>query len=243
MSPALFRSEAFHQAVPSSQYVLLHGMKRTVAAILSIAVFLNFSCTKGTDIPSSLPERDLSTPEKVEKEIMEVLSKDWNGLSDTIAYFHSTLLSEGKMEGTAPDGVYYRLRISFDDMDIMTMDFQIGDSLWASAKGRFYPLEISLNALDTELTIAKEALDSTSLSFSNIKIISPDLFLFNDRHQAGLLYEERRVGFISREEFENTDYSTGNNLVFHYYDDPRTFAFYDKGLCDVLNMNLADVLK
>lgn len=218
-------------------------MKRTVVLILSITVLLNFSCTKGTDFPSSLPERDLSTPEKVEKEIMEVLSKDWKGLSGSIAYFNATLLSKGKFEGKAPNGVFYRLRISFDDMDSMTMSFQVEDSLWATVTGRIFPLEISLNAFDTEFTIEKETLDSTSLSFSNIKVISPDLFLFNDKHQASLLYEERRVGFISREEFENTDYSSGKYLVIHYYDDPRSFAFYDKGLCDILNKNLTDVLK
>ena len=218
-------------------------MKRAVVIFLAITFLLICSCTKGTDIPAPLPERDLSTPEKVEKEIMEVLSKDWNSLSDTIAYFNSSMLSKGQFAGNAPDGVFYGLRTSFYNLSSVTLEFQVADSVWAAVNGRITPLEISLNAFDTEITIEKESQDSTSLRFSKIKAIGHDLFFFEDGHQAILLYEGRQVGFITREEMENTDYSTGKYLVAHYYDDPRTFAYYDKGLADLLKLKLADVLK
>lgn len=218
-------------------------MKRTIVIFLSITIPLIFSCTKATDIPSPRPERDLSMPEKVEKEIMEVLSKDWKSLSDTFTYFNSNLLSKGKFRGWGPDGVFYELRISSNNISSLTMDFQVEDSVWVTTKGRIVPLEISLQAFDTNISIEKETPDSTILRFSKIKAVGPDRFFLEDKHQAILLYEGRRVGFITREELENTDYSTGKYLVFHYYNDPRSFALYDNGLSDLLKLNMTDVLK
>lgn len=209
---------------------------------LSIAVLMAISCTKEPEIHPPLPERVLSMPEKVEKEIVEVLSKDWKSLADTIAYFNSVLLSKGRLEGRGPDGVYYGLRFSFGN-NALTMDFQVEDSLCATIRGRVKPLELGLGAFDTEISIEKETRDSIGLRFSRVRIISPAFFISDDGHQASLLYEGSRVGFITREELENTDYSTGKYIVIHYYEDPRTFALYDKGLFDLLELNLLDVLK
>lgn len=72
---------------------------------------------------------------------------------------------------------------------------------------------ICLSAFDTEIAIQKEA------------------------------REGRRVGYLTWEGFENTDYSTGTYIVAQYYDDPRTFAIYDKGIVNLLKMNLTDVIK
>ena len=51
------------------------------------------------------------------------------------------------------------------------------------------------------------------------------------------------MGYLTWEGFENTDYSTGTYIVAHYYDDPRTFAIYDKGIVNLLKLNLTDVAK
>lgn len=220
-----------------------HTTKRTLVTVLSIAVLLVFSCTKGTDAPSPRPERELSMPEKVETELMEVLSYDWKALFDTLSYFNSTMLSKGEFKGKGPDGVYYELRVTAGDTSGLRADFIVEDSTWVTINGRIDPLEISLHAHETEIAIEKESRDSTSLRLSRIKAVCPDLFFLVDNRQAVLLYEGRRVGFITREEFENTDYSTGTYLVVHYDDDPRTFALYDNGFTDLLNISLLDVFK
>lgn len=219
-----------------------HAMKRTLVTILSVTVLLVFSCTKGTDAPSPRPERELSVPEKLETELMEVLSHDWKGLFDTLSYFNSTLLSKGEFKGKAPDGVYYELRTTAGYTSGLQADFMVEDSTWVTVNGQTGPLELSLHALDTEIVIEKESRDSTSLRLSRIKAVCPDLFFLEDNHRAVLLYEGCRVGFITREEFENTDYSTGTYLVVHYDDDPRTFALYDNGFTDLLKISLPDVL-
>ena len=181
-------------------------------------------------------------PEKVEKEIMDVMSNDWKSLSDTLAYFGSTLLSRGEFKGKGPDGVYYELRTKVTYTGLWT-DFIVEDSTWASINGTIIPLRVSLHAFETEIAIKKETFDSTSLNFSKVRIESPDLFFFRSGHQAILFYEDRRVGFITREEFENTDYSSGTYIVVHYYDDPRTFALYDNGFTDFLKMSLTNAPK
>lgn len=182
-------------------------------------------------------------PEKVEKEIVEILSKDWKSLSDTLAYFCSTLLPKGEFKGKGPDGVYYELRATATCFSGLWVDFIVEDSTWVALNGTIIPLRISLHAFETEIAIKKETLDSTSLSFSKVRIESPDLFFFGNEYQAILFYENRRVGFITREDFENTDYSSGTYIVVHYYDDPRTFALYDNGLAGFLKMVLTNAPK
>ena len=221
----------------------LCAMKRKAVILLSVAILLFLSCTKGTDIPSPRPERDLSTPEKVEREIMEVLSKDWKSLADTFAYFNSNLLIKRKFRGWGPDGVFYGLRISSNSITSMTIEFQVEDSIWVYANGSIIPPDINLHAFDTNISIEKVKQDSTSLSFSTIKVVGPDMFFCEDKHQSILFFEGSKVGYIILDELENTDYSTGKYLIVHYYNDPRTFAFYDRGFSDLLKLSLTNVLK
>lgn len=219
-------------------------MSRAVLIIPTIIIIiLALSCSKGLDKPVPPPERELSVPEKVEKELADVLSKDWKSLSDTLEYFYSTMLSKGKCKGIAPDGVFYELDIRGKDGPALEAEFRIEDSTWAAVNGNIRPLEIKLLAFDTEIAIKKELRDSTSLTVSKVKVIAPLCFLFEDRHQAPLLYEGRRVGYLTREEFENTDYSTGTYLVAHYYDDPRTFTIFDNGFANLMKQNFSDVFK
>ena len=218
-------------------------MRRAVAVIPTIIILLVLSCSKGPDNPVSPPERELSVPEKVEKELMDVLSKDWKSLSDTFEYFYSSMLSKGICKGKAPDGVYYELDIKGKEGPALEATFIIEDSTWAAVNGYIRPLEIKLLALDTEIAIKKELRDSTSLTVSKVKVIAPLCFLLEDMHQAPLLYEGRRVGYLTREEFENTDYSTGTYLVAHYYDDPRTFTIFDNGFANLMKQNFSDVFK
>ena len=218
-------------------------MRRAVAVIPTIIILLVLSCSKGPDNPVSPPERELSVPEKVEKELMDVLSKDWTSLSDTFEYFYSSMLSKGICKGKAPDGVYYELDIKGKEGPALEATFIIEDSTWAAVNGYIRPLEIKLLALDTEIAIKKELRDSTSLTVSKVKVIAPLCFLLEDMHQAPLLYEGRRVGYLTRDGFENTDYSTGTYIVAHYFNDPRTFAMYDNGFTKLMKQNLSDVFK
>lgn len=218
-------------------------MRRAVAVIPTIIILLVLSCSKGPDNPVSPPERELSVPEKVEKELMDVLSKDWKSLSDTFEYFYSSMLSKGICKGKAPDGVYYELDIKGKEGPALEATFIIEDSTWAAVNGYIRPLEIKLLALDTEIAIKKELRDSTSLTVSKVKVIAPLCFLLEDMHQAPLLYEGRRVGYLTRDGFENTDYSTGTYIVAHYFNDPRTFAMYDNGFTKLMKQNLSDVFK
>ena len=192
---------------------------------------------------SPQPERELSIPEKVEKEITDVLSKDWKSLSDTLAYFDSTMLSKGKTKGKAPDGVYYELSVEPKKNLGFEADFKVADSIRVAVNGQLIPLSLSLKACDTEMAVNSERMDSIGLSVSNVKVIAPMYFLIGENHQAPLIYKEQRVGYLTREMFENTDYSTGTYIVVHYYGDPRTFALYDNGLCSLFEMNLEDVFE
>lgn len=218
-------------------------MNRKHIIIPIFFLLLVISCSKGLKEPAAQKERELSVPEKVEKEIMEVLSKDWKALSDTLNYFDSTMLSKGISEGVAPDGVHYELAVREKSASCVEADFIVEDSTWAAINGKIDPLSICLSAFDTEIAIQKEARDSSSLSVSTIKVIAPALFILGGDHQASLLFEGRRVGYLTWDGFENTDYSTGTYIVAHYYDDPRTFAIYDKGIVNLLKLNLTDVIK
>lgn len=218
-------------------------MRRPYIIFVFIIVLCLSSCGKQEAGPLPQPVRELSIPEKVEKEMMDVLSKDWKSLSDTLAYFDSTMLSKGITKGKAPDGVYYELSVkSKGDMGFEA-DFKVADSIWMAANGQLVPLSLSLKACNTEIVVSNEKKDSISLSVSNVKVIAPMCFLIENDHQAPLLYKEQRVGYLTREMFENTDYSTGLYIVVHYYGDPRTFAIYDNGLCSLLKKNPEDVIK
>lgn len=216
-------------------------MKRAHSIIPAVILLLAAACGKQEEQNTPVPERELSIPEKVEGEIMDVLSRDWKSLSDTLNYFDSTMLSKGRYKGKAPDGIYYELDIRI--IPELEATFKVEDSTWVAVSGRISPLELKMTACETEMAIKKERNDSTGLSVSDIYAIVPGDFLTADRRQASLLYKDRRVGYLTREEFENTDYSTGMYLVVHYYNDPRTFAFYDSGLGSLLKKSLDNVTK
>lgn len=201
------------------------------------------SCSGDAVNPVPGPVRELSVPEKVEKAITDVLSKNWKTLSDTLAYFDSTLLSKGIFKGTAPDGVRYELDLKKVDSSAFEASFKIEDSTWVAINGWTNPPSANLSAFGTEISIAKERRDSSSLSVSDVKAVAPDRFFREDGHSAPLLYKGTGVGWLTREEFENTDYSTGVYVVAHYHNDPRTFAIYDNGLSGLLKFSLKDVFK
>lgn len=218
-------------------------MKRLLTIVSSIVVLFAFSCKKQQGQPEPGPERELSVPEKVEKELTDVLSKDWKSLADTLGYFDSTMLSKGKSNGTAPDGVYYELRVDIRDSSSVEAVFIVQDSTWAAVNGRIRPLLVVLTACDTEISIEKEEADSVGLSVSKVKVIAPGGFLFKKDHKASLLYEGKRVGYLTSDDFEDTDYGTVTCLVAHYYNDPRTFALIDNGFGKLLDMSLKDAFK
>ena len=65
-------------------------MKRPVLIIAAVLLSVTFACNKHQELPSP-PERELSVPEKVEKELTDFLAKDWKSLADTLHYFDSTM--------------------------------------------------------------------------------------------------------------------------------------------------------
>lgn len=218
-------------------------MKRLLAIISTVIVLAAFSCKKQQGQPEPGPERELSMPEKVEKELMDVLSKDWKSLADTLEYFDSTMLSKGKSKGTAPDGVYYELSVDVTDSSGVEAVFKVQDSTWAAVNGRIKPLGVALTACGTEISIKKESTDSVGLSVSNVDVIAPGYFLLKKDSKAALLYKGRRVGYLTLEEFEDTDYGAVTCLVAHYYDDLRTFALIDNGFCKLLKRSFRDAFK
>lgn len=215
-------------------------MKRVlVIFILFLSVF---SCRKfEPSVP--LPERELSVPEKVEKTLVDILSKDWKSLADTLEYFGSNMLLNGKSRGIAPDGVYYELSVHLIGNYNVEAIFKVQDSIWAVVRGQIDPLEATLDAYDTEILIKKEKNDSTSLSVPNVKVILPHSFLFEKGHEASLLYDGKRAGYLTLDEFEDTDYSAITCLVVHYYNDSRTFALMDNGFYKLLIISLEDAFK
>lgn len=216
-------------------------MKRPVLIIAAVLLSVTFACNKHRELPSPTPERELSVPEKVEKELTDVLAKDWKSLADTLHYFDSTMLSKGKFKGTGPDGVYYELDIR--TRPSLKASFEVEDSTFIAMEGKIRPMELKMTVIGTEIGIKKEVSDSVSLSVSKIKVTAPETFLSSTEHKASLFYENRHVGYLTREEFENTDYSTGTYIVIHYYNDHRTFAIYDNGLASLLKMSLTDDIK
>lgn len=219
--------------------IFVSEMRRYIIPITILLVCI--SCNKAPEPGEPNPERELSVPEKVEKDLAGILSKDWQDLSDTLSYFNSTMLSKGRLKGVAPDSVYYELNLSLKPKIGLEATFKVEDSTFVTVRGQIIPLSLNLSAFDMEIGINRVSPDSLALTASKVKVIAPNLFLLSKKLQAPLYYDGSPVGFLTREEFENTDYSTGVYLVAHYYDDPRTFALIDNGLADLLKMSIKDV--
>lgn len=214
-------------------------MKLSIIAIPAILCLSILACRKEDELPAPQPQRELSVPEKVEREVVAVLSKDWQSLSDTLDYFNRTMLLKGKTRGTGPDGVYYELKTRITPEFRMT--FTIEDYTWLELRGKLIPTDLKFSACAVQIGIRTTQNDTTSFSACDIEVLSPKDFLTSREHQAPLLYQGERVGYMTRETFENLDYSTGTYIVIHYYDDPRTFAIYDNGLGSLLMKNLKNV--
>lgn len=219
----------------------LPRIKLSIIAIHAILCLSILACRKEDELPAPQPQRELSVPEKVEREVVAVLSKDWQSLSDTLDYFNRTMLLKGKTRGTGPDGVYYELKTRITPEFRMT--FTIEDYTWLELRGKLIPTDLKFSACAVEMGIRAAQNDTTSLSVCDIEVLVPKEFLTNVDKCSPLLYQGERVGYLTREKFENIDYSTGTYMVIHYYNDPRTFAIYDNGLAVLLKKNLENVRK
>lgn len=208
------------------------------AVLIFFLFFACLACNKQEGQPVPRPEREPSMPEKVEKEMREVLGKDWKSLSDTVQYFNTNLLRKGKTRGKGPDKVYYELDFRMLSINEFESVFTVEDSIMAAVNGKLKPTQLSLTALNTVLDMNKEKKDSIGVAVSNVKVIAPLRFFLDKDHRAALLFEGERVGWLTREDFENTDYSTGTYIVIHYYGDNRSFALFDNGLGEFLGNNL-----
>jgi len=213
---------------------MFSAMKRILLIIP--AVLLIISCEKQQTEPEPTPKPEPTIPELVEKDLMNILSKDWQSVADTIQYFRTNIINQGKTKGTGPDGVYYELNVNFTKINNLEATFKVQDSIWVKASGQIYPLEIKVRACDTDLKIKRESGLTTSLTIEKIQAIFPDNFLIEEDIQAPLLYNSEEVGYLTRTEMENLDYTTGKYLIVHYNDDPRTFALYDGGLSSLIEI-------
>jgi len=193
---------------------------------LFLSIFILASCDRADD-PSENPVREKELPEKVESELLEIASKPWKPVLDTVRYFNTNLLLKSKTKGFGPDSVYYELKTELQKDRSVNMKLFVEDSCFVSAHGSISPLEMSVSALNTDFTIRKTSADSTSIIIDNIEVIAPNDIIINKNATTPLLYQGSRVGYLTREDFENEDYSTGTYFVVHYYGDQRTFAFYD----------------
>lgn len=200
---------------------------KRISCIFAVSLTVLSACQQTLPVKPDPPVREKDIPEKVEAEMLEILEKDWMSLLDTVKYFNANLLSQGVTKGTGPDGVYYELAMEWHEDGTVSMAFFVQDSLFATASGSLIPARLKVKALETVLEVAVEDCASLHLSVGNIGVkASPD-FLIRKHSSAELQYENAVVGYITREYFENEDYIPGMYFLIHYYNDPRTFAFYD----------------
>lgn len=221
--------------------IFVKKMKNTsIFALSAILIIFFSSCEKLQDDPTPSPSRTPTLPEIVETELSDILTRNWTQLADTLEYFNTNLLSKGKFKGKGPDGVYYELDVDLGIVSKTKAKFIVKDSVWASYTGRLVPLDITVNACNTELCI-KYTNDSTTISVDNVSARVPLTFITEEGQTSPLLYKDARVGYLTMEEFENPDYDTAKSLVLHYYNDTRTFSFYDTGLVDFITNGQEDL--
>ena len=200
---------------------------KRISCIFAVFLTVLSACQQTLPDKPDPPVREKDIPEKVEAEMLEILEKDWMSLLDTVKYFNANLLSQGVTKGTGPDGVDYELAIDCHEDGIVFMSFFVQDSLFATASGSLVPTKLKVKAPGTVLEVGVDDYASLHLSVGNIGVnASPD-FLTTKHSSAELQYENAVVGYITRDYFENEDYIPGMYFVVHYYNDPRTFAFYD----------------
>jgi len=210
-------------------------MNNYILAISISLIFLFTCCEKQQDEPAPGPEREITLPEQIEKDITDILGKNWIGLADTLQYFDSTMLSQGKYKGIAPDGVYYELKVNVTDSNSIQATFTVQDSIWINAVGQILPFHLDLRACDTDFSFKRETLDTTSITADKIQVRIPVGFILSEDNQSTLLYWGQKVGYITLTEFENPDYTTGRHIIVHYYNDSRTFSYYDNGLSFIID--------
>jgi len=182
---------------------------------------LVLSCEK-TPEPAPAPEPEKSLPEQVEGDLMDILSRDWKSLSDTLDFFYNDMLIEGRTSGIGSDGVYYELSGEADST-YADLNFYVEDSLWANFFGSISPEYLMLSALDATVEFEKKG-DMLAVTLDE-KIRAE--FSQKDTTSVPVSYCGEAIGYIDLQEFENTDFSTGKYPVMHYYGDVRTFSFYE----------------
>jgi len=210
-------------------------MKKNILVISLPLILLFTCCEKQENEPAPGPERELTLPEQIEKDLTDILGKNWNGLADTLHYFDSTMLSQGKVKGIAPDGIYYELKVKIQNLRTIQATFTVKDSIWIDATGQILPLQLDVRACDTDFRFKHESLDTTSISANKILVKVPLGFIISKNKQSTLFYQDKKVGYITLTDFENPDYTTGKYLIIHYDNDSRTFSFYDSGLSSIIN--------
>lgn len=192
---------------------------------IPLILAINGCAKEASDIPET--PRELSIPEKVEADLLEIASHDWLSLKDTLVYFNNNFIKNGKTKGYGPDKVYYELNTSKTTKGVK-MEFIVQDSVFVTAHGYIDPVSLQANAFNTDFTLETAESDSLSIKANTINVIAPRSFGSDPDATASLLFEGERVGYLTRETFENEDYTTSSHIVVHYYNDTRTFAFYGR---------------
>lgn len=183
--------------------------------ILLVAVLvLTVACSDNTE--QMKVEEDLSTPEQLEKDLQDISKKDWKGLSDTLAFFHTEFISKGATSGIGSDGVYYSL-IKDDNITL----FCVEDSVFVCVeKGTNYAI---IRACDTDFSVKIIEPQGIAVTIENIRLETESI----SQKYIEVYYHNIVCGYIVWEHFENTDYTEGYYPVMYYYGDSRTFSFYE----------------
>lgn len=181
---------------------------------LTTLLFIAVSCNDNTEITP--PKEELSKPEQIEKNLREIAGRGWGSLADTLTYFNKEFILHGRTAGIGPDGVYYSLTES-DDI----IRFTVQDSIFLS-------IDINNNysyvrACNTDFLVEYEGASGIAVTIDNICLTAESI----SERKIDVYYYGEPCGYIVWEHFENTDYTDGSYPVMHYFNDSRTFAFYE----------------
>lgn len=199
-------------------------MKR-FCLLLCLAAMLAISCSKSYPGPVQEPERELSTPEKVEAKLIEIAGRGWEDLIYRLRIYYDFIVKDGNTHGYGPDGNYYDLSRSVQADSSLVIAFSVDYQTLLTASGKINPLSLTVDACDTKIETRSWGPDSLNVSVENIVITAPLDFLSDSLATAPFSFDGEKTGYLTVADYENEDYEVETCLVVHYYGDNRTFAF------------------
>lgn len=201
------------------------------------------SCRKQSGTPVE-PYHTATIPEMVERTILGVATKDWTSLVDTLNYFNTHFLLRGKTSGYGPDDVYYELRVNTIFSKSIKVLFYVEKECLVKAEGTADLQSLTVTALGTTFT-SQVRNDSLQVNLNDVGLIVP--VASKIPFTGDVLYRGEKVGYFDFVTLEGITYSKGLYPVVHYFDDTRTFSYYEHwdfidGIAAIKKM-ISDVLE